>query len=104
MAETNSHELERRREELAESLPALSRKRDETYRLNSNALALDRAGVTHRGPQEIGRLEEEEVAADHAIRDAQRELRNLDAKSTSESGDSIAAKVGRALRRGRVDR
>jgi hypothetical protein len=104
MAETNSHELERRREELAESLPALSWKRDETYRLNSNALALDRAGVTHRGPQEIERMEEEEVAANQAIRDAQRELRDLDADITSESGVGIGAKVGRALRRVRADR
>jgi hypothetical protein len=31
----------------------LSQKRADTYRLNSDALALDRAGVTHHAPQEM---------------------------------------------------
>src|SRR6266508_6669180 len=45
MAEERSHDLERRRDELTRSLPGLSEKRADTYRLNSDALALDRAGV-----------------------------------------------------------
>jgi hypothetical protein len=104
MAKSKSHELGQRRAELAESLPALSQKRAETYRLNSDALALDRAGVTHHAPQEMLRLAEDEVTADAAIRDAQRELRHLDAETTSASGGGLGAKVGRALRRVRADR
>jgi len=104
MAKNKSHQLGQRRAELAESLPALSQKRAETYRLNSDALALDRAGVTHHAPQEILRLAEDEVTADAAIRDAQRELRHLDAETTSASGGGLGARVGRALRRVRADR
>jgi hypothetical protein len=49
-------ELEQRRGELTRSLPGLSESRADTYRRNSDALALDRAGVirgeiwTHRSP------------------------------------------------------
>jgi hypothetical protein len=48
MAEERSRDLERRRDELTRSLPGLSEKRANTYRLNSDALALDRAGVKHQ--------------------------------------------------------
>ena len=60
-------ELEQRRGELSRSLPGLSENRAETYRRNSDALALDRAGVKHERPQEMVRLGEDEVAADAAI-------------------------------------
>ena len=45
MAES-AQQREQRREELAESLPALSQRRVDTYRLNSEALTLNRTGVT----------------------------------------------------------
>jgi hypothetical protein len=69
----------------------LSEKRADTYRPNSNALALDRAGVKHGRPEEMLRLGEAEVAAEAAIRDVQRELRDIDAEINS----------GRALISGR---
>jgi hypothetical protein len=97
MSANTSRELGRRRKELAESLPALSQKRTDTYRLNSDALALDRAGVKNLAPQEMVRLGENEGAADAAIRDAQLELRNLDAQIQSVSG--LGARFGRAARR-----
>ena len=48
MAEERSDDLERRRDELTRSLPGLSEKRANTYRLKSDARALDRAGVKHQ--------------------------------------------------------
>jgi hypothetical protein len=80
MAEERSHDLEQRRDELTRSLPGLSEKRANTYRLNSDALALDRAGVKHQATQEMERLKGNEAAADTAIRDAQQELRQLEAE------------------------
>jgi hypothetical protein len=73
-------ELEQRRDALTRTLPELSKKRDDTFRHNSDALARDRAGVKHERPQEMGRLGDAEVAADTAVRDAQRELRDIDAE------------------------
>jgi hypothetical protein len=97
MADNKSKELRERRKALSESLPALSQKRTDTYRLNSDALALDRAGVKLQGPQQRAQLGEDETAADAAIRDAQLEIRHLDAQIQSASG--LGARVGRAARR-----
>ncbi|TMK34069.1 MAG: hypothetical protein E6G32_09455 [Actinobacteria bacterium] len=97
MAGSKSKELRERRKVLSESLPALSQKRTDTYRLNSDALALDRAGVKQQAPQQRAQLGEDEVAADAAIRDAQLEIRHLDAQIQSASG--LGARVGRAARR-----
>jgi chromosome segregation ATPase len=99
MADNKTRELRRRRSELSESLPELSRQRDQTFRLNSDALALDRAGVTDHTPEELARLGEGQAGADAAIRAVQREIRDLDAEITSTSGGRMRARVGRGLRR-----
>ena len=82
----------------------MSENRAETYRRNSDALALDRAGVKHERPQEMVRLGEDEVAADAAIRDVQRELRDIDAEIKLMPRRRLGARVGRALHRARADR
>lgn len=97
-------ELEQRRGELSRSLPGLGEARAETYRRNSDALALERAGVKHEGPQEMERLGEDEVAADAAIRDVQRELHDIDAEIDRLPRRRLGARVGRAFHRGRADR
>jgi hypothetical protein len=97
-------ELEQRRAELTRSLPALSDNRADTYRRNSDALALDRAGVRHKRPEEMVRLGEAEVAADTAIRDVQRELRDIDAEIKIMPRPGLGARVGRAARRARAAR
>ena len=97
MADTKK-ELRERRTVLSASLPALSRNRDQTYRLNSDALALERAGVTHRAPEELARLGEGQAGADAAIRDAQCEIRDLDAEIQRASGGGLAARVARVVR------
>jgi hypothetical protein len=100
MAEERHQELEQRRDELTESLAGLSRERAESYRSNSDALARGRAGVKHEHPEEMARLGEAEVAADAAIRDAQRELRNIDAEIDRRPRPGLGARFWRAVRRG----
>jgi hypothetical protein len=95
-------ELEQRRAELTRSLPGLSENRAGTYRRNSDALALERAGVKHEQPEEMVRLGEAEVAADAAIRDAQRELRDIDAEIKLRPRPRFGARLGRAARRARA--
>jgi hypothetical protein len=96
-------ELEQRRGELTRSLPGLSENRAETYRRNSDALALDRAGVKHERLQDMVRLGEAEVAADAAIRDVQRELRDIDAQIVLMPRRGLGARVAHALRRAPAD-
>jgi hypothetical protein len=97
-------ELEQRRGELTRSLPGLSENRADTYRRNSDALALDRAGVKSERPEEMVRLGEAEVAADAAIRDAQRELRDIDAEIELRPRSGLRARFGRTARRARAAR
>jgi hypothetical protein len=96
-------ELEQRRGELTRSLPGLSENRADSYRRNCDALALDRAGVKHERPEEMVRLGEAELAADAAIRDVQRELRDIDSEIELMPRRGLGARVGRAVRRGRAD-
>jgi hypothetical protein len=104
MADDRTHELEQRRDDLTRSLPGLSRERDASYRLNSDALALGRHGVKHEQADEMVRLGQAEVAADAAIRDAQRELRDIDAEIAGMPRRGLGARLGRAVRQGRGDR
>ena len=93
-------ELEQRRDELTRSLPGLSDKRADSYRRYSDALALERAGVKYERPEEMVRLDQAEVAADAAIRDVQRELRDIDAEIKLIPRPGLGVRVGRAFRRG----
>jgi len=101
MVESASHQLKRRREALWASLPALSQNRADAYRLNSDALALRRTGVTYQAPQEMARLGAAEVTADDAMRGVQREIRQLDQEIERASDGAFGSRV-RHVRR--VDR
>jgi hypothetical protein len=96
-------ELEQRRAELTRSLPTLGENRDRTYRRNSDACALDRAGVKSERPEEMKRLKEDEAAADAAIRDVQRQLRDIDTEIALVPRPGLGVRVGRAFR-GRANR
>ncbi len=103
MAERRS-DLEQRRDELTQSLPGLSQERDASYRLNSDAVALDRAGVKHEQPAEMVRLGAAATSANAAIRDAHRELRDIEAEIEGMPRRGLAARFGRGGRQGRAGR
>jgi hypothetical protein len=93
-------DLEQRRAELTRSLAGLSDERARSYRLNSDALALDRAGVKRQTPQELEQLQANETAAHDAVRAAQCEVRDLDTMIADTPSGGFASKFGRAMRRG----
>jgi hypothetical protein len=82
----------------------LSEKRADTYRRYSDALALERAGVKYERPEEMVRLDEAEVAADAAIRDVQRELRDIDEEIKLRPRLGLGARFGRTARRAHAAR
>lgn len=86
-------ELEQRRGELTRALPGLSKNRANTYRRNSDALALDRAGVKHERPEEMVRLGEDEVAPTQQFA----MLNGSFVTSTQRSSSYRAAASGREL-------
>lgn len=93
-------DLEQRRDELTRLLGGLSDERARSYRLNSDALALDRAGVKRQTPQELEQLKANETAAHNAVRAAQCEVRDLDTEIANAPGGGFRSKFGRARRRG----
>jgi hypothetical protein len=93
-------DLEQRRDELTRLLAGLSDERVRSYRLNSDALALDRAGVKRQSPQELEQLKANETAAHDAVRAAQCEVRDLDAAIANAPSGGFRSKFGRARRRG----
>jgi hypothetical protein len=99
MSDNKSEELRQKRAALWESLPGLSRKREQTYRLSSDAQALDRAGVTEHAPQKLARLAEDQDEADATLRAAQHELRDLEAEINLTPGGGLRARLSRTLRR-----
>jgi hypothetical protein len=94
--------LKRRREQLQASLPELSQIRADTYRLNSDALAVGRAGKTYQDPRKMTLLGEAEVTADDAMRGVQREISQLDEEIGRASDGALGTKIGRGVRHGRV--
>lgn len=99
MAVERSDQLKQRRSELSGSLPQLNTNRESAYRLNSDALALDRAGVKQEDAQELTRLGNAEVAADAEIRAVQRELREIEAEIALMPRRRFRMRPGRAARR-----
>jgi hypothetical protein len=99
MNENKSEDLRQKRAALSESLRALSRKREQTYRLSSDAQALDRAGVTEHTPQELARLAEDQDEADATLRAAQHKLREVEDEINLAPGGGLRARLGRTLRR-----
>jgi hypothetical protein len=100
---TKRFELEERRVELTRALPALSENQARTYRRSSDARALARAGVKLEQPQELVQLDEAEIAARTAIRDAQRELRDVELEIERLPRAGFGARVARTFRQGRTD-
>jgi hypothetical protein len=106
VAESASHQLKRRREQLWLSLPGLSQNRADAYRLNSDALAVGRTRETYQDPREKARLSAAEVTADDAMRGVQREIRQLDEEivRVRASDGAFRSKVGRGVRHARAGR
>jgi hypothetical protein len=92
-------ELEQRRAELTDSLPGLSENQADTYRRNSDALARGRVGVKHEPALEMTRLSEAEGSAAEAMRDAQRELRDIDGEIARLPRSGLGTRLHRRLRR-----
>jgi hypothetical protein len=59
--------------------------------------------VKHQRPEEMARLAQAELAAHDAIRDVQRELRQIDAEIDRTPRGGFGATLRRAVRRGRND-
>jgi hypothetical protein len=75
---SDGNELHRRRDELQTQLTALTEQRERAFRVNSDALALQQAGVTHRDGAAMKELADAESAGDSAMTTLRREIEAID--------------------------
>ena len=72
------NELRRQRRELETQLAALTGRKEYAFRVNSDALALQRAGVTQKTDAEMTQFSDNEVAGDTAMTDLRRRIEAID--------------------------
>lgn len=72
------NELCRRREALETQLAALSQHRERAFRVNSDARALQQAGVTHHDAAAMKQLSAAESAGDSTMTVLRREIAQID--------------------------
>jgi hypothetical protein len=99
MTEDRSIELKERRDELTQSLATLEQQRTDSYRVNCDAIALERYGVTDHGADKMLQLRGAEADADLAYRDAQHELREIDSQLDDAGDGDSGGRIGRIMRR-----
>jgi ribosome-binding ATPase YchF (GTP1/OBG family) len=75
---SDDNQLRRRRDELEIQLIALTEQRERAFRVNSDALALQQAGVTHRDSAAMKQLADAESAGDSAMTALRREIEAID--------------------------
>ncbi len=91
-------ELNERRQELATRLAALITERDHAFRANSDALALQRAGITHHNDSEMNTYATDEISGDSAITDLRRQIELID-DELSRGGGGIGRRSRRLVQR-----
>jgi hypothetical protein len=72
------HELRRRRETVQTQLTSLIDQRERAFRLNSDALALQQAGVTHHDGAAMKELADAECAGDSRMTALRRQIDVID--------------------------
>ncbi len=98
MTEDRSNELKGRRDELTQSLATLEHQRTNSYRVNCDAIALERYGVTDHGADKMLQLRAAETDADLALRDAQHELREIESELDDAPGAGLATRIMRRVK------
>ncbi len=86
------NELRRRRRELETQLDALTGQKEYAYRVNSDALALQRAGVTHHDGAEMQDFAEAESAGDSTMTDLRRRIALIDDELERDHGGGLAGR------------
>jgi len=91
-------ELRRRRQALETQLSALSEQREHAFRANSDALALQDAGVTHHDGAEMKQFSDAENAGDSAMTDLRRQIALIDDELERNHGSGIGGRARTIMR------
>jgi hypothetical protein len=91
-------ELRQRREALESELSALSEQREHAFRVNSDALALQQAGVTHHDQTEMKGFADDEIAGDSTMTDLRRRIALIDDEIARDHGGGLAGSQRKIMR------
>jgi hypothetical protein len=73
-------DLRQRRQALETELSGLREQRDRAFRANSDALSLQRVGVTDRNAAEMQQFADDETAGDSSMTELRRQIEVIDAE------------------------
>jgi hypothetical protein len=92
------NELRRRRQALEAQLGTLTTQKEHAFRANSDARALQDAGVTHHDRSEMDQFSDAEVAGDSTMTDLRRQIALIDDELERDHGSGLAGR-GRTMMR-----
>lgn len=95
----DANELRRRREALETQLTTLSRQRERAFRVNSDALALQQAGVTHHDGAAMKELSDAESAGDSTMTVLRREIAQIDDELVRDHRGGLAGRRQKIMSR-----
>jgi hypothetical protein len=95
---SEASDLRQRRQALEAELNALRMQRERAFRVNSDALSLQRAGVTHHDAAAMEGFAADEVAGDSTMTDLRRQIERIDDELASNHGGGLTAR-GRQIMR-----
>jgi hypothetical protein len=93
------NELRRQRRALEAQLGTLSEQRESAFRVNSDALALQRAGVTHHDGVEMRRFADAEIAGDSTMTDIRRQIALIDDELERDHAVGLAGRTRKIMKR-----
>jgi hypothetical protein len=91
-------DLRRRRQALETQLGALDEQRERAFRANSDARALQDAGVTHHDRAEMKQFSDAETAGDSTMTNLRRQIALIDDELERNQGRGLAGR-GRTIMR-----
>jgi hypothetical protein len=92
------NELRRQRQALETQLGTLSGQKEYAFRVNSDALALQRAGVTHHDGVEMQQFADAELAGDSTMTDLRRRIALIDDELERDHGGGLAGRSRQMMR------
>jgi hypothetical protein len=85
-----AHDLRQRRQALETELSSLRDQRERAFRANSDALSLQRAGVTDHNASEMQQLADDETAGDSAMTELRRQIELIDDQLAIKGRDRVS--------------
>jgi hypothetical protein len=91
-------ELRQRRQALEAQLGALSQQREHAFRANSDARALQDAGVTHHDRAQMKQFSDAELSGDTTMTDLRRQIALIDEELERDHGSGLAGRSRTIMR------